>query len=1126
MNLLHVTKASTQNAHQKLTKMAETLQKINHRNFQKIYSVEQDDNNYYLVLEAVSGNTLSWWLQQQTLSISQTTATIYQLLDGIFAGHNLGIIHQAIHPKNIFLQKNGHVKIMMYGLNLSKGMTGFEPQLSNQQSEKNYKISENEAYHFWSPELYQGEQLDERSDIFSIGVLFYYLLTKQYPFGQQQGISYLNHMLKNEPTSIQKYLPDINPQLQTIITKMLQKKKEQRYQNVQQVLEDLSNILDKAAKKLVTSDSISPKINTKTVEQLTVKTAQDKRTLVQLLSLAYQSTSNAHLIKKKLFHTITTQKNDTDYLLDIYHKITLRGLRNPSKLYQSITKIKTLLENSDTSKEQLEKFIEQNILYNLKFFDSHDNNVEFNPITSLDITSLESESSQDEIFSKQSESNTPPNINISKPENSQEQSESNTPPSINISEPENSQDAIISQQSESNNINTSETKSSQEQSELSTPPNIDIAESKGSDTSKPESSQEQSESNTPPSIEIFEPKNPSSKKRHRKLGAILISLDIINRSQLKNALAYQQEYSVRLGEALILLNYATEIQVYQALARQNNLPYVDLSTGDIPPEVIECAPRQIVEEKQIIPVKKTARAIYVAFSDVTDLETLEDLRFLLACDIELVVATPTSIAQAIKKHYDVEQSNLEDMYDMLTSADLGYDLDDEIEYAPVKSDDADYEEDDDDDDDGMNSEIVDECDRSDLREIASLKRRNYAKKSYDLDKSTETKPKVGLRKKALKKPSKLETETQKRQQALKVERKEKRKITIQREKSWQKWLSGDAGIPGPVERFTSKFKVLLKISQATIGMYFVLFANAVDMIIDTVSSYVQGIFRAWKMAHTMKKAARRTKDPSILVSELWSDYNKARALLYRLLYNSSTTKKQITKLDKYQRDIVLTLVLEARYHLDQMRRDLDFVNRKETLATGKKTILDFLLSFIPNPLSVFTPIKDFFVLVFCMKYSREDINYLHCSFLHDYHSLIVKLEIEHKIDNIEHIPLDHEDNIRKQYQLPTQENIDKVISHSRETLHKMICALCKADTFFSSQKWSLNELVNEINRRKKNCDPLLILDLEIRLSKLITKTLQNNNVKFDATEKQQQISEQKERHYSLNLQKKLTKLFI
>lgn len=160
--------------------------------------------------------------------------------------------------------------------------------------------------------------------------------------------------------------------------------------------------------------------------------------------------------------------------------------------------------------------------------------------------------------------------------------------------------------------------------------------------------------------------------QRRKLGSILSALGIVDEKQLDDALNLQKENGCKLGEALIELGYATQLQISQALARQFNLPYVDVTKGEIAQDVIAMVPKTVVEEHNIVPVKRTQRALIVAMTDPLDLYTLDNLRFILGCEVECALTTPESMAAAIKKYYGVEENKLEEMYSALTQTDLTY----------------------------------------------------------------------------------------------------------------------------------------------------------------------------------------------------------------------------------------------------------------------------------------------------------------------------------------------------------------------------------------------------------------------------------------------------------------------
>ena len=181
-------------------------------------------------------------------------------------------------------------------------------------------------------------------------------------------------------------------------------------------------------------------------------------------------------------------------------------------------------------------------------------------------------------------------------------------------------------------------------------------------------------------------------RERKRLGAILRALGVINKQQLQEALQHQQENGCKLGEALIELQYATQVQITQALARQFGLPYVDLSRGEIADDVIDAVPKSVVEEHNIVPVKKTPKSLIVAMTDPLDLFTLDNLKFILGCEVDCALTTPEAMSAAINRYYGVTDNALEEMYTAITETDIyGHDAsieeeeihEEEEEDAPV-----------------------------------------------------------------------------------------------------------------------------------------------------------------------------------------------------------------------------------------------------------------------------------------------------------------------------------------------------------------------------------------------------------------------------------------------------------
>ncbi|RME04245.1 MAG: type II/IV secretion system protein [Planctomycetota bacterium] len=176
-------------------------------------------------------------------------------------------------------------------------------------------------------------------------------------------------------------------------------------------------------------------------------------------------------------------------------------------------------------------------------------------------------------------------------------------------------------------------------------------------------------------------------KKRRMLGQILLKKGKITQEQLEEALEYQEEHGCRLGEALIKLKHADPETIAKAIAKQNSLPYVNLTGGELSKSLVESVPKDVVSEHFIVPVKKKGRSLIVASADPLDYITLENLRFLLDVDsVECAIASHEALTMLISKYYGLEDK-IDDMIQDLTNADIA--VRDDLEDLEVPEDEED-----------------------------------------------------------------------------------------------------------------------------------------------------------------------------------------------------------------------------------------------------------------------------------------------------------------------------------------------------------------------------------------------------------------------------------------------------
>jgi serine/threonine protein kinase/tetratricopeptide (TPR) repeat protein len=242
---------------------------LNHPNIITIYDFGEEAGYFYLASEFVEGHTLRALVGDAGVTLRQLVDVMIQVASALEAAHEAQIVHRDIKPENIMLRPDGYAKVLDFGLakltelrNAECGMRNAEYDPNNPQSAfRNLQSTEPGLVlgtpHYMSPEQARGQKVDARSDLFSLGVVFYELLTGQRPF---VGATY-NHVLvailDQEPPPLQRYLNDVPPALPPLVQRLLAKDREQRCQTAHELLMALKTLRDE-----ITTDTRIERHNT------------------------------------------------------------------------------------------------------------------------------------------------------------------------------------------------------------------------------------------------------------------------------------------------------------------------------------------------------------------------------------------------------------------------------------------------------------------------------------------------------------------------------------------------------------------------------------------------------------------------------------------------------------------------------------------------------------------------------------------------------------------------------------------------------------------------------------------------------------------------------------------------
>ena len=207
---------------------------LSHPNIVEMYDVGEDNGTYYIVMEYVSGMTLKQLIKKRgSLSLSEAIDIMLQITDGIKAAHDSYIIHRDLKPQNILIQDNGEIKITDFGIAMALNST----QLTQTNSVMG-------SVHYLPPEQASGKGATIKSDIYSMGILFYELLTGKLPFKGDNAVEIALKHMKNDIPSVRAENPNIPQSVENIILKATAKNPKNRYETASKMHDDLLTCLN------------------------------------------------------------------------------------------------------------------------------------------------------------------------------------------------------------------------------------------------------------------------------------------------------------------------------------------------------------------------------------------------------------------------------------------------------------------------------------------------------------------------------------------------------------------------------------------------------------------------------------------------------------------------------------------------------------------------------------------------------------------------------------------------------------------------------------------------------------------------------------------------------------------
>ena len=237
--------AENPKAHKRLLREAQAAATLDHPHICAIYEVGHEGSRSFIVMQYIEGETLGERIERKPLDLIESAQLAGQLADALNEAHSHGIIHRDLKPMNVMITSRGQAKLMDFGLakliEEKNQLLGSHVQTRSQLTTPGSVVG---TVPYMSPEQIRCEDLDARSDLFSLGTVMYEMITGSCPFSAKTGAEIIGAILLTEPPALSTGAPDTPAEAERIVSKLLAKEKSDRYQTAAEALADLRRLIE------------------------------------------------------------------------------------------------------------------------------------------------------------------------------------------------------------------------------------------------------------------------------------------------------------------------------------------------------------------------------------------------------------------------------------------------------------------------------------------------------------------------------------------------------------------------------------------------------------------------------------------------------------------------------------------------------------------------------------------------------------------------------------------------------------------------------------------------------------------------------------------------------------------
>lgn len=206
---------------------------LRHDNIIEIYDVDEYGNKPYMVMEYVKGNSLKEMLKKRgTFTMIEACDIVYQLTNALAHAHEHGVIHRDVKPQNVMIKNDGSIKLGDFGI----ALVNDAPHIT----QKDIVLG---SVHYMAPEVAEGKNATIQSDIYSLGITFFELLTGKVPFNDSNAVNIAMKQIAEPMPSVRKYRMDVDKKIEKIINKSCSKDIKNRYYTMKDLGKEIQNAI-------------------------------------------------------------------------------------------------------------------------------------------------------------------------------------------------------------------------------------------------------------------------------------------------------------------------------------------------------------------------------------------------------------------------------------------------------------------------------------------------------------------------------------------------------------------------------------------------------------------------------------------------------------------------------------------------------------------------------------------------------------------------------------------------------------------------------------------------------------------------------------------------------------------